>query len=57
MLDLLKREHDDLKELRDSSNELVTRTVQLVNVRLEDHGRAILVFTVVTIIFLPLLFH
>ena len=30
--------------------------IQLVNIRLEDHGKAILVFTVVTIIFLPLNF-
>lgn len=56
IVDLLRREHDDLNELRNSSNELATRTVQLVNIRLEDHGRAILVFTLVTIIFLPLSF-
>lgn len=56
ILDLLRREFDDLRELRSSSNELATRTVQLVNIRLEDHGRAILVFTLVTLIFLPLSF-
>lgn len=56
VLDLLRREFDDLKELRNSSNELATRTVQLVNIRLEDHGRAIIVFTLVTVIFLPLSF-
>jgi len=52
----LKREFDDLCELRDNSNNLVNRTIQLVNIRLEDHGKAILVFTIVTIIFLPLSF-
>lgn len=42
----LKREFDDLIELRDNSNSLVNRTIQLVNIRLEDHGKAILVFTI-----------
>ena len=51
VLDHLHRELDDLSELRDNSNELVNRTVQLVNIRLEDHGHAILVFTVITIIY------
>lgn len=54
ILDLLRRELEDIRDLRESSNELVTRTVQLVNIRLEDHGQAILVFTFVTMIFLPL---
>ncbi|KAI9663856.1 MAG: hypothetical protein M1821_007346 [Bathelium mastoideum] len=52
----LEQELLDLQDLRDNSNNLVTRTVQLVNIRLEDHGKAILVFTMVTIIFLPLSF-
>jgi hypothetical protein len=34
----------------------VNRTIQLVNIRLEDHSKAVLVFTIVTIIFLPLSF-
>jgi hypothetical protein len=42
--------------LRDNSNTLINRTIQLVNIRLEDHGKAILVFTIITIIFLPLSF-
>jgi hypothetical protein len=54
--DNLQRELSDLQDLRDNANTLVSRTIQLVNIRLEDHGRAILVFTVVTIIFLPLNF-
>ena len=52
----LKGELQDLSELRTNTNELVTRTIQLVNIRLEDHGQAILVFTIVTVIFLPLSF-
>lgn len=56
LIDNLQRELVDLQDLRDNANTLVNRTVQLVNIRLEDHGKAILVFTVVTIIFLPLNF-
>ena len=56
VLDNLARELTDLRDLRDNTDRLVTRTIQLVNIRLEDHGKAILVFTVVTIIFLPLNF-
>ncbi|KAK3074334.1 hypothetical protein LTR53_003324 [Teratosphaeriaceae sp. CCFEE 6253] len=56
VLDNLQRELVDLHDLRDNTDRLVTRTIQLVNIRLEDHGKAILVFTVVTIIFLPLNF-
>ncbi|KAF3008585.1 hypothetical protein E8E13_007518 [Curvularia kusanoi] len=56
LLDNLERELADLVDLRDNSNTLINRTIQLVNIRLEDHGKAILVFTIVTIIFLPLSF-
>ncbi|KAK4991783.1 hypothetical protein LTR50_001600 [Elasticomyces elasticus] len=56
LFDNLQRELADLEELRDNTNNFVTRTIQLVNIRLEDHGKAILVFTIVTIIFLPLNF-
>jgi uncharacterized membrane protein YidH (DUF202 family) len=56
VLDNLGRELTDLVDLRNNTDRLVTRTIQLVNIRLEDHGKAILVFTIVTIIFLPLNF-
>ena len=56
LLDNLSSELVDLRDLRDNTDRLVTRTIQLVNIRLEDHGKAILVFTVVTIVFLPLNF-
>jgi hypothetical protein len=56
LLDNLQREYADLVDLRDNTNTLINRTIQLVNIRLEDHGKAILVFTIVTIIFLPLSF-
>ncbi|TKX23404.1 CorA-like Mg2+ transporter-like protein 1 [Elsinoe australis] len=52
----LSAELRDLQELLSNTNNLVNRTVQLVNIRLEDHGKAILVFTIVTIVFLPLNF-
>jgi Mg2+ and Co2+ transporter CorA len=56
LIDNLERELIDLRDLRDNTDRLVNRTIQLVNIRLEDHGKAILVFTVVTIVFLPLNF-
>jgi len=56
LLDTLQREFADICDLRDNSDRLITRTIQLVNIRLEDHGKAVLVFTIVTIIFLPLSF-
>ncbi|KZF19587.1 hypothetical protein L228DRAFT_250628 [Xylona heveae TC161] len=56
LTELLDRELADLADLRESSGQLVNRTIQLVNMRQEDHGKAILVFTVVTLIFLPLSF-
>lgn len=56
LLENLQREHADLCDLRANSNNLVERTIQLVNMRLEDHGKAILVFTIVTVVFLPLSF-
>ena len=56
LIDNLEREQADLQDLRSNTDRLVTRTIQLVNIRLEDHGKAILVFTVVTIVFLPLNF-
>ncbi|KAF4539673.1 Mg2+ transporter protein CorA-like/Zinc transport protein ZntB [Lasiodiplodia theobromae] len=56
LLENLQREAADLRDLRDNSNALLNRTIQLVNIRLEDHGKAILVFTIVTVVFLPLSF-
>lgn len=56
LLENLQREYADLCDLRENSGALINRTIQLVNIRLEDHGKAILVFTIVTIIFLPLSF-
>lgn len=56
LLENLQKEYIDLCDLRDNSDRLVNRTIQLVNIRLEDHGKAVLVFTIVTIVFLPLSF-
>lgn len=55
-IDNLQRELTDLEQLRDNTNALVIRTIQLVNIRLEDNGKSILVFTVVNVIFLPATF-
>lgn len=52
----LQRGYIDLCDLRENSNNLINRTFQLVNIRLENYGKAFLVFTIVTIIFLPLSF-
>ena len=56
LLENLKRETDDLRDLRGNSDRLFERTVKLVDIRMEDHGKTILVFTLVTVIFLPLSF-
>jgi Mg2+ and Co2+ transporter CorA len=56
LLDNLQRELTDLSDLRDQTEKLVNRTIQLVNIRLEDNGKVILIFTIVTLIFLPLNF-
>jgi Mg2+ and Co2+ transporter CorA len=56
LLDNLQRELTDLTDLRDQTEKLVNRTIQLVNIRLEDNGKVILIFTIVTLIFLPLNF-
>lgn len=42
LLDNLERELVDLRDLRDNTDRLVTRTIQLVNIRLEDHGKVML---------------
>ena len=49
-------ELNDIEALLSNSTNLVKRAVQLVKLRQEDHGNATLVFTVITIVFLPLNF-
>ncbi|KAI9813629.1 MAG: hypothetical protein M1827_003700 [Pycnora praestabilis] len=56
LLENLGRELSDLRDLQSNASTLVHRTVQLVNLRVEDLGKAILVLTIVIIIFLPLSF-
>lgn len=46
----------DLDRLLEKADSLAKQTQSAVAVRQEDHGKAILVFTVVTVIFLPLSF-
>lgn len=45
---------DELASLEDSLDDLNQRVYQVLQVNQENHGNAILVFTIVTIIFLPL---
>ena len=52
----LEREHADLVDLRGNNNTIVNLTIQLINIRLRDHSKAILLFTIVTNIFFPLSF-
>lgn len=56
LLSHLTRELTDLQALRTRTDALVTRTIQLVNLRLEDNGKVLMIFTIVTLIFLPLNF-
>ena len=46
----------DCTELRERASRLAIQNVQLVETQLEDNSKAIIVFTVVTIFFLPLSF-
>jgi Mg2+ and Co2+ transporter CorA len=46
----------DCAELRERASRLAVQNVQLVETQLEDNSKAIIVFTVVTIFFLPLSF-
>lgn len=46
----------DCGELRERASRLAIQNVQLVETQLEDNSKAIIVFTVVTIFFLPLTF-
>jgi Mg2+ and Co2+ transporter CorA len=58
-----KQSHADLQEREEAFTELIKRAnilecqiVQRVDVIQEDHGKAIRVFTIVSVIFLPLSF-
>lgn len=52
----LQIELNDIQALLENTNSLVNRVVQLVNLRQEDHSVAVLVFTIITVVFLPLNF-
>ncbi|KAF2026898.1 hypothetical protein EK21DRAFT_33642, partial [Setomelanomma holmii] len=55
-LDNLELHLEDYRELSRRCNPLSDRTKQSLEINEEDHGKAIMVFTIVTIIFLPLSF-
>jgi hypothetical protein len=51
-----KERSDELRKFVRELRELSNQAELLVNIRIDDHGRAILTFTIVTIISLPLFF-
>ncbi|KAI9772350.1 MAG: hypothetical protein M1839_002486 [Geoglossum umbratile] len=53
---LVKRRIEDIRELESRASVLATQTVNLVELQQENNGKVILVFTVVTTVFLPLSF-
>jgi hypothetical protein len=52
----LKERSGELRKLVRELRELSNQAESLVNIKIEDHGKAILTSTIVTIIFLPLSF-
>jgi CorA-like Mg2+ transporter protein len=51
-----RNEAEEYNEIFTDVGDMVTRTKSLVEIEQDDHGKAILVFTIVTITFLPLSF-
>ncbi|MCJ1465838.1 hypothetical protein MMC07_004457 [Pseudocyphellaria aurata] len=47
---------EDVEQLEDKGKRLAEQIRQLVDIKVEDNGKAIMVFTIVTVIFLPLSF-
>jgi Mg2+ and Co2+ transporter CorA len=52
----LDTQEEDIKELENQVNRLLVQTNMSVEILDDDHGKAILVFTIVTLVFLPLSF-
>lgn len=53
---LIEEQLRHCRELRERAKVLAVQNVQLVETLADDHGRAIFVFTLITIVFLPLSF-
>ncbi|KAL9000527.1 MAG: hypothetical protein Q9169_000820 [Polycauliona sp. 2 TL-2023] len=47
---------EDVEQLQGEGKRLAEQTKQLVDIKVEDQGKAVMVFTIVTVIFLPLSF-
>ncbi|KAL8653773.1 MAG: hypothetical protein Q9226_003708 [Calogaya cf. arnoldii] len=47
---------EDVEQLQGEGKRLAEQTVRLVDIKVEDQGKAVMVFTIVTVIFLPLSF-
>jgi len=56
ILTLIEEQLRHCRELRERAKVLAVQNVQLVETLADDHGRAIFVFTLITIVFLPLSF-
>ncbi|KAI4203029.1 MAG: hypothetical protein LQ346_001876 [Caloplaca aetnensis] len=47
---------EDVEQLEGEGKRLAEQTIQLVDIKVEDQAKAVMVFTIVTVIFLPLSF-
>jgi hypothetical protein len=52
--DAVNAKMDEVRRLRRSASALRERVRQLIEITDEDHGKAIRVFTIVTVLFLPM---
>ena len=50
----LLAKYEELDKLKRSAEELQDRVKQMIEITDEDHGKAIRVFTIVTLVFLPM---
>ncbi|KAJ5634914.1 hypothetical protein N7528_002756 [Penicillium herquei] len=56
LMDRIQSDYDTIEELLAKITSLATMTLHGVDVRQEDQGKAILIFTIVTVVFTPLSF-
>ncbi|KAL8700997.1 MAG: hypothetical protein Q9224_000709 [Gallowayella concinna] len=52
----LSKTLEEVEQLQTEGKRLAEQTIQLVDIKAEDQGKAVMVFTIVTVIFLPLSF-
>ena len=56
VLALVREQLGSCEELQKKATELATRNLQLIETKQDDNGRAIFIFTFITVLFLPLSF-